>query len=88
MSILTLRALCGPAAPACAVVGGVAAAVMFELAFNEADEAFSRPAAKSDLKIAMKHMTLEARDAYLETYDAAIDEAIARTFRPYVPSDN
>ena len=82
-------AVCGPAAPACAVVGGIAAAVVFEIAFNEADEYLTRAEAQSDLQLALSAMTEEATAAYLETYEQMIDESVKRTFRPvFVPSEN
>ena len=85
----SMGAMCGPAAPACAVVGGIAAAVLFEIAFNEADEYLSRANAKSDLQIALLAMNREATGAYVNTYDQMIDDSIMRTFRPdFVPSEN
>jgi hypothetical protein len=85
----SMGTMCGPAAPACAIVGGIAAAVVFEIAFNEADELLTRANAKSDLQIALLAMNSEATGAYIDTYDEMIDDSIMRTFRPnFVPSEN
>ena len=85
----SMGAVCGPAAPACAVLGGITAAVLFEIALNEADEWVTRTNAKSDLKLTLLAMKNESENAYIDTYDQLIDDALRRLFRPgYKPIEN
>ena len=79
---LSASAFCGPAAPACALFGGLTAAVLFEMALNEADERITRAETRHNLRMTLLEMTKETKSAYSEAYIELIDDAVRRTFRP------
>ena len=80
--------LCGPAAPACALLGGVTTAILFEVAFNEGDEALTRSKTKHDIKMVLLNMSNRSRDAYIDAYQQYTEDAFKRLLRPnLVPAD-
>ena len=80
--------VCGPAAPACAVVGGVATAIVFEIVFNEADERLTRPTQQRNLTALVGDMLVQVEQATFEAYHEQIQLTLEKALLGYLPSEN